>query len=115
MEHPGARKEARTLAMPGAGGGPGQRRHDLALAGREQLTVTGVLAVESFDDKQIIMDTELGLLTLKGEDLNIKQLDLETGRFAVEGFVNSLVYTTPRNRGGGRGSRSRSWLERLLK
>lgn len=115
MEHQGGRKEVHTLAMPGAGGTIGQGRHTLQMNNREQLMVTGVLGVESFDDAQIIMETDMGMLTLKGEDLSIKQLDLETGRFAVEGFVNSLVYATPRNRGGGRKGRTRNWLERLLK
>ncbi|HWI62658.1 MAG TPA: sporulation protein YabP [Symbiobacteriaceae bacterium] len=92
----------------------GQGRHGLQLLDRERMTVSGVTAVESYDDKQIIMETHLGTLTLKGEDLNIKQLDLETGRFAVEGYVNSLVYSTTRT-GRGKQGRTRSLLERLLR
>ncbi|MDF2626771.1 MAG: hypothetical protein K0R39_602 [Symbiobacteriaceae bacterium] len=89
-------------------------RHGLQIFDREQMTVTGVTAVESYDDEQIIMETHLGTLTLKGEDLNIKQLDLETGRFAVEGYVNSLAYATTRA-GKVRQGRTRSFLERLLR
>lgn len=108
------RREAHTLSMPGGGPVGVQGRHSLQMSDREQLTVTGVTAVESYDDEQIIMETHLGTLTLKGEDLNIKQLDLESGRFAVEGYVNSLVYSTPR-RSGIRQKGARSFLERLLR
>lgn len=114
MENRNDRREAHTLSMPGAGPVSAQGRHNLQLVDREQMTVTGVTAVESYDDKQIIMETHLGTLTLKGEDLNIKQLDLESGRFAVEGHVNSIVYSTTRG-GKVRQGRKRSFLERLLR
>ncbi|HYF93080.1 MAG TPA: sporulation protein YabP [Symbiobacteriaceae bacterium] len=113
MDNKTDRREVHTLSMPGAGPGGAQGRHGLQMTDREQMTVTGVIAVESYDDEQIIMETHLGTLTLKGADLNIKQLDLETGRFAVEGYVNSLVYSTPRR--GGKQGRTRSFLERLLR
>ncbi|HYF80920.1 MAG TPA: sporulation protein YabP [Symbiobacteriaceae bacterium] len=114
MENRNDRREAHTLSMPGAGPVSAQGRHGLQLFDREQLTVTGVTAVESYDDRQIVMETQMGTLTLKGEDLNIKQLDLESGRFAVEGYVNSLVYATTRA-GKARQGRTRSFLERLLR
>lgn len=91
-----------------------QGRHGIHLMDREQMTVTGVTAVESYDDKQVIMETHLGTLTLKGEELNIRQLDLESGRFAVVGYVNSLIYSTTRS-GRGKQGRTRSFLERLLR
>lgn len=114
MENRNDRREAHTLSMPGAGPVGVQGRHALQLFDREQMTVTGVTAVESYDDVQIIMETSLGTLTLKGEDLNIKQLDLESGRFAVEGYVNSITYATTRS-GRGKQGRTRSFLERLLR
>lgn len=114
MENRNDRKEAHTLSMPGAGPVGAQGRHGLQLFDREQMTVTGVTAVESYDDGQIIIVTQLGLLTLKGEDLNIKQLDLDSGRFTVEGYVNSLVYSTPRGKQGQKRG-ARGFLERLLR
>jgi sporulation protein YabP len=114
MENRNDRREAHTLSMPGAGPVSAQGRHNVQLVDREQLVVSGVTAVESYDDERIIMETHMGTLTLKGEDLNIKQLDLESGRFAVEGYVNSLVYSTTRA-GKVRQGRTRGFLERLLR
>lgn len=116
MDEKSFRTEARTLGMPGAEATGGSGRHSLQILNREQVTVQGVLAVESFDDEEIIIETDMGTLTLRGEELHIKQLDLETGKFAVDGFVTACIYSTPRPSRGGRSvSRSKGFLERLLK
>jgi sporulation protein YabP len=88
--------------------------HTLTVVNREQLAVAGVIAVESFDDEEILLETELGLLTIRGEEMHIKQLDLETGRFAVEGQIHACLYSNPRAR-QSRGQRGKGFLERLLK
>lgn len=94
--------------------GAAQMEHMLNIINREQAQVHGVLAVESFDDAEIILETDMGTLTIRGEELAIKQLDLETKRFAVDGYIVSCTYTAPRAR-GGRPQRPRGFLERLLK
>lgn len=101
--------------MPGqASKGPeiqGQvSQHMITVTNREQILVTGVLHVESFDDRQIVLDTDLGTLTMNGEDLSIKQLNLEEGSFAVEGLLTSLQYSVGKGRRRGQGL-----LERLLR
>lgn len=94
--------------------GASPAEHSLSITNREQAQVQGVLSVESFDDEEIILETDLGMLTIRGEELAIKQLDLETRRFAVDGYIMSCTYSTPRTR-GGRPQKPRSFLERLLK
>jgi sporulation protein YabP len=74
--------------------GSGGQGHRLIIENREQVTITGVLHVESFDEREIVLDTDLGTLTLQGQDLQIKQLDLDAGTFSVEGLVTSLQYAT---------------------
>lgn len=87
--------------------------HEVLLHNREHLRVKGVLHVESFDDRQIVLDTDLGTLTIEGEDLQIKQLDLEAGDFAVAGLFSALSYSV----GGARDLRGKgkSLIERLLR
>jgi sporulation protein YabP len=114
MSEQSFRGEARTMGVPGANTTGGSPEHSLQIVNREQVTIQGVVAVESFDDEEILLETEMGTLTLRGEDLHIKQLDLEAGKFAVEGFVSACLYTTPRAR-GGRAPKGRGFLERLLK
>ncbi len=76
--------------------------HRLVLEGREQLTVTGVEEVESFDENSIVMGTSKGVLVVRGEQLHIEQLSLDGGALKVEGYVDSITYEEERTaRGGG--------------
>lgn len=92
---------------------PGQT-HVMTLTNREHLVISGVLGVESFDDQEIVLETDYGTLTLRGDELHIKQLDLETAKFEVEGLLSGLQYSGMRGRQGSR-PRSKSIFDRLLK
>lgn len=66
--------------------------HQVTLIDRESMVVEGVINLGSFDEHEIIMETELGVLAVKGNELNIKNLNLEQGCIQIEGIVKSLVY-----------------------
>lgn len=66
---------------------------NLILENREKLTVSGVLDVLSFDDQVVIIETELGLLTVKGENLRINKLSIDTSEVIVEGEIYNLAYS----------------------
>lgn len=67
---------------------------NLILENRSKLSVSGVLDVLSFDDKIIIIETELGLLTVKGDNLRVNKLSIDTSEVIVEGEVNSISYSS---------------------
>lgn len=71
--------------------------HRLVMENRETIALTGVQKVQSFDPKEIILETELGILSIKGEQLGIKQLNLEESLVDIEGYVSALIY----HRSGG--------------
>lgn len=85
-------------------------RHQLVLAERERLTLDGVIHVESFDDREIVLDTELGGLIVQGDDLHIKELNLEKGNLLVSGYVQSIEYL-----GDSLGKRGKGMLARLFR
>jgi len=66
---------------------------NLILENREKLSITGVLDVLSFDDQVVIVETELGLLTVKGENIRINKLSIDTSEIIVEGEINNLAYS----------------------
>lgn len=66
---------------------------NLILENREKLTITGVVDVLSFDDQIVIVDTQLGLLTIKGEDLRINKLSIDSSEVVIEGEVFNLGYS----------------------
>ena len=66
---------------------------NLVLENREKLSVSGVNDVLSFDDQVVMVDTELGLLTVKGENVHINKLSLDTAEVIIEGEISSLSYS----------------------
>lgn len=66
---------------------------NLILENREKLTITGVVDVLSFDDQIVIVETQLGLLTVKGEDLRINKLSIDSLEVIIEGQIFSLGYS----------------------
>ena len=66
---------------------------NLILENRNRLNITGVLDVLSFDDQIIIVETELGMLTVKGDNLRINKLSIDTSEVIVEGEVSYLAYS----------------------
>lgn len=66
---------------------------NLILENREKLTITGVVDVLSFDDQIVIVETELGMLTIKGEDLRINKLSIDSSEVIIEGEVFNLGYS----------------------
>lgn len=66
---------------------------NLVLENREKLSISGVLDVLSFDDQVVIVETELGLLTVKGNNLRINKLSLDTSEVVVEGEIYNIAYS----------------------
>ena len=75
---------------------------NVLLENRQKLNVSGVKDVLSFDDQVVIIETELGLLTVKGDNLKISKLNIDTGETIVEGNIGSLSYSDShiKNEGG---------------
>jgi sporulation protein YabP len=94
---------------PRAADAPGDG-HNVVLRGRQSATISGVRHVASFDEREIVLETELGALTVHGRDLQIKQLDLAAGTFWVEGVVDQLAYAASRGEGRGRGRQERGGM-----
>ena len=70
------------------------RPHKLTMVNRSSCTITGLQDVVSFDENQIVLDTDMGLLTMKGKDLHVSRLTMEKGEVDVDGTIDSLVYSS---------------------
>lgn len=66
---------------------------NLILENRGKLSISGVLDVLSFDDQVVMVETELGLLTVKGDNLRINKLSIDTSEVIVEGDISYLAYS----------------------
>ena len=77
---------------------------NLILENRGKLSISGVLDVLSFDDQVVIVETELGLLTVKGENLRINKLSIDTSEVIVEGDISYLTYSDSKTLEKSKGS-----------
>ena len=81
--------------------------HRLTLHDRRDLLLTGVTAVDSSENKKIVLKTVLGDMLVEGADLHILHLDLEKGEAAIGGKVDSLLYAdTAQTKNKGRANRN---------
>lgn len=72
----------------------GMRPHKMIFQNRQAGNLTGVRDVVSFDENQVVLDTDMGLLTIKGKELHVSRLTLEKGEVDLDGMVDSLVYSS---------------------
>lgn len=85
------------------------RQHSLVLKERSSFSASGVTHVDSYDEHLIILHTTMGILTIKGEELNISNLCLEQGTLAVNGRVDELIYSE------NQGKKAKGMLQRIFK
>lgn len=69
------------------------KAHKLVVNNRKTSTVTGVLDVLSFDLNEILLETEQGMLMVKGTDLHVNRLTVEKGEVDL-GNIDSIAYSS---------------------
>lgn len=72
--------------------------HDIHISARKQCEVTGISSVDSFDASTFALTTKAGPLNIRGTDLHMKHLDLQTGVVIIEGTVTALEYTADQHK-----------------
>ena len=69
------------------------KAHKLMMLNRKSMEITGVEDVISFDTKEVLLETTMGILTIKGEDLKVNRLSIEKGELEIEVTVDSMEYS----------------------
>lgn len=91
--------------------GAGSRMHKIALTNRRLCMISGVNDVLSFDVREVLLETEQGMLQIKGEDLHVSRLTLERGEIDIDGKIDSIAYS---DGGSGTGKKESLW-ERMFR
>jgi sporulation protein YabP len=86
-------------------------RHSVSIDRRNSVSITGVLDVISFDEETIIAETEMGVLILRGVNLHVNRLSLDSGELVVDGEISSVTY----EESGGFGKGRQNILSKLFK
>lgn len=69
-----------------------KQNHNMILENRKSLSISGITDVDSFDEREIILYTQLGELTIQGRELHIDSMSVETGDMTITGDIWALVY-----------------------
>lgn len=88
-----------------------QRIHKLMMTNRRTCTINGVADVLAFDLNEILLETDQGMLMVKGSDLHVNRLTLEKGEVDIEGKIDSLTYSEVT----GYGAKGESFFAKLFK
>lgn len=73
--------------------------HDVVIENRQKLSATGIENVDSYEEDCIIAQSECGEIVIRGHDLKISRLSVETGDMTVEGGIDSVSYNAPKVKG----------------
>ena len=76
-----------------------RKNHNIILENRKSLSISGITDFDSFDEREICLFTELGELTIRGRELHIDSMSVESGDMTITGDIWSLVYGDKERRG----------------
>lgn len=68
------------------------KSHEIKMINRKKMEISGVVNVESFDNEEFLLETECGFMAIRGENLHMKNLNVENGLVSIEGLIIELVY-----------------------
>ncbi len=88
-----------------------KRAHKVTMNNRRSCSLTGVNDVLSFDENEIILETEQGMLMIRGMELHVNRLTLDKGEVDVDGRIDSFTYSEQ----AGTNGKGESLLARLFK
>ena len=88
-----------------------KRLHKMVINNRKNGSLTGVKDVIAFDEGEVILETDMGLLVIKGQGLHVKRLNLENGEVDLDGRMDSFFYSEQKGTVG----KKESFLVRLFK
>ena len=83
-----------------------QKRHSLHISDNA-VVLTGVDAVENYDDKSVFIKLSKGTVALAGTGFSIEKLDIESGKLELAGTLIGLKYGVKKEKKG--------FLKRLIK
>ena len=87
------------------------KSHKLTVDNRKKTALTGIKDVVAFDVKQVLLESCMGMILIKGEDLKVTRLSLEKGEVDVDGHVDSITYSEIK----AYGEKGKSLIQRMFK
>ncbi|MDC3417923.1 sporulation protein YabP [Aquibacillus salsiterrae] len=87
-----------------------QTEHHITMKNRKLLEISGVKEVDSFDNEEFLLQTVMGYLIVRGENLQMKNLDVEQGNVSIKGKIYELSYLDDQH-----GEKAKGFFSKLFK
>ena len=84
--------------------------HELKLIDRREIALTGIKKITSFDSEEFLLESNMGLILIKGTNLEIMRLDAHDGNLKIKGKINSFTYLDSKDK-----DKEESLLSKLFK
>lgn len=66
--------------------------HNISITERQNIAISGVTKIDSFDNEEFLLETTAGPLGIKGSDLEIIKLDTYEGTIVIKGIIDAFSY-----------------------
>lgn len=87
-----------------------EKQHSIEINNRKMIIIKGMKTIDSFDNKEFLIDTVLGYLHIKGSNLTLDKMDTNNGEIIIKGEVDSLSYAN-----GSKEKEKEGFFKRLIK
>ncbi len=84
--------------------------HELKLIDRREISLTGIKKITSFDAEEFLLESNMGIILIKGSNLEIMKLDTHDGNVKIKGKINGFNYLDNKEK-----SKEESILSKLFK
>lgn len=84
--------------------------HQIQILERKNIKLTGIKKIISFDHEEFLMESVMGILHIKGEDLEVIKLDTQDGNVAIKGTVHGINYLNDKSK-----KKEESFIAKLFK
>lgn len=84
--------------------------HNISIIGRKNINISGITKINSFDNTEFILETSMGVLQIKGNNLEIVKLDTYEGKICIKGIIDELSYLNAEKK-----KKEESMITRLFK
>ena len=66
--------------------------HNIQITDRKMLQMNGIKKIENFNKEEFFLQSVMGYLLIKGEELELVKLDTSGGNIYIKGKIDSIVY-----------------------
>lgn len=84
--------------------------HELKLIDRREISLTGIKKITSFDAEEFLLESNMGIILIKGTNLEIMKLDTHDGNVKIKGKINGFNYLDNKEK-----SKEESIISKLFK